>query len=427
MVVETSIKLFKEAQEVLVGGVNSPVRSFISVGGNPLVMERGKGARLYDADGNAYTDYCLSWGALILGHARREVLAAVKKALAAGSSFGTTTAIEIEMAKFIVKHVPSIDLVRFVNSGTESTMSAIRLSRGFTKKRMIVKFDGCYHGHVDDLLIQAGSGVAKLQQSSSLGIPRAHIQNTVSLPYNDTEVLTKTLNRFNKDIACVIIEPVAGNMGVVPAQKDFLRVLRYLTRKFNIVLIFDEVMTGFRTGVGCVQKDVDVIPDITCLGKIIGGGFPIGAYGGRKDIMECLAPLGAVYQAGTFSGNPVILSAGLATLKNLDGECYERLNGMAERFSRRMNDFFRKKGIPVHLSYYKSMMSLRFRDRTVKNYQDAQESSSSELYAQLFQHLLSNGIYWPPADLEAFFISAAHSQKDLQKLTALLMKFFKKT
>ncbi len=424
MAVENSVKIFKEAREVLVGGVNSPVRSFVSVGGDPLVMARGKGSRFQDVDGNAYTDYCLSWGALILGHARREVVAAVKKAAAAGASFGTTTAIEVEIAQFIVKHVPSIELVRFVNSGTEAAMSAVRLSRGFTKRKMVVKFDGCYHGHVDDLLIAAGSGVAKLQQSSSLGIPRAHVQNTLSLPYNDTAALMETLNRFHKDIAGVIIEPVAGNMGVVAAKKDFLKVLRYLTRKYGIVLIFDEVMTGFRTSLGCVQKELDMIPDLTCLGKIIGGGFPIGAYGGRKDIMECLAPLGGVYQAGTFSGNPVILSAGLATLKNLNGEFYERLNRLAERFGREMNEHFRKKNVPAHLSVYRSMMSLRFRKEPVRDYADAQAASSAGLYARLFGWLLNNGVYWPPADLEAFFLSSAHSQKDLRRLASLLKQFF---
>ena len=278
-------------------------------------------------------------------------------------------------------------------------MSAIRLARGFTKKRMVVKFDGCYHGHADDLLIKAGSGVAKLQQSSSLGVPKSHIQNTISLPFNDSDLLTKTLNRFNKDIACVIIEPVAGNMGVIAANKDFLKVLRYLTKKYNIVLIFDEIMTGFRTSLGCVQSEIGIIPDLTCLGKIIGGGFPIGAYGGRKDIMEHLAPLGGVYQAGTFSGNPVVLRGGLATLKNLTRAFYQRLNRKSEKFAQKINSYFKEHNIPAYLSYYKSMMSIRFLAQPATNYTGAIAASNEERYSALFKKLLKAGIYWPPADL----------------------------
>jgi len=421
-----SIKLFKAARKFLVGGVSSPVRSFVSIGGHPLIIDRGEGARIFDADGNSYTDYCLSWGALILGHGPRDVQGVLQGAIENGSSFGTTHRVEIELAKFIVKHVPSIDLVRFVNSGTEAAMSAIRLARGFTQKRIVAKFDGCYHGHVDDLLTKAGSGVAKLQESSSQGIPRSHIQNALSLPFNDTAVLTDVLNRFYKDIACVIIEPVAGNMGVVPAKKDFLKVLRYLTKKYNIVLIFDEIMTGFRTGLGCVQAQLEIVPDMTCLGKIIGGGFPIGAYGGRREIMECLAPLGGVYQAGTFSGNPVVLSAGLATLKNLSPGFFRRLNRRAERFAGKLNDYFKKYRLPVFLSSYGSMMSLRFQPQAVLNYEEARNASCGQLYSKLFWHLLKNGIYWPPADLEAFFLSGAHSDQDLSHLTACLKKFFRK-
>ncbi len=408
----------------MVAGVNSPVRSFMSVGGHPLVMARGKGSLFFDVDGNAYTDYCLSWGALILGHAHNDVVSAVRRAIVHGSSFGTTTQVEIEMARFVVRHVPSIDLVRLVNSGTEATMSAIRLARGFTAKKMIVKFDGCYHGHFDDLLIQAGSGVAKLPESSSQGITPNHIQETLSLPYNNTRVLSDILNRFHKDIACVIVEPVAGNMGVVRPEKDFLKTLRELTQKFKIVLIFDEVMTGFRMGLGCVQSDLGIIPDLTCLGKIIGGGFPMGAYGGRKDIMQCVAPLGRVYQAGTFSGNPVTLCAGLATLKNLSKGFYLRLNTRSEEFAEQMNRFFVSQNSPAYLSGYKSMLSLRFQAGPVKNYAQAQKASSVQLYAKLFQKLLKNGVYWPPADLEAFFLSAAHSNRDLRRLADLLKDFF---
>ncbi len=409
----------------MVGGVNSPARSFVSVGGNPFVAERGEGARFFDVDGNAYTDYCLSWGALILGHAHKDVVKAVNAAMAGGSSFGTTTRLEIEIAQFIVKHVPSIDLVRFVNSGTEATMSAIRVARGFTQKSRIVKFDGCYHGHFDDLLIKAGSGVAKLRESSSQGIPKNHIQNTISLPYNNTAVLTDTLKRFHKRIACVIIEPVAGNMGVVPASKDFLKVLRYLTKKHDIVLIFDEIMTGFRTSLGCVQSELNIVPDMTCLGKIIGGGFPVGAYGGRKDIMECLAPLGGVYQAGTFSGNPVVLNAGLVTLKNLNTSFYRQLNRKGEKFAQELNQYFVFQKVPAYLSAYKSMMSIRFKAGPVTDYGQAQAASSPRMYSDLFWRLLKQGIYWPPADLEAFFISGAHGDQDLVYLSQALKRFFR--
>ncbi len=424
MAIRKSLAAFNQARQVMVGGVNSPVRSFISVGGNPLVIDHGRGASIVDIDGHRYTDYCLSWGAAILGHANKEVLRAAQQSALKGFSFGTTTRPEIEIAQFLVKQVPSLELVRFVNSGTEATMSAIRVARGYTKKRLVVKFDGCYHGHADDLLIQAGSGVAKLQESSSLGVPRAHVQNTISLPFNNTKQLTDTLHQYREDIACVILEPVAGNMGVVAAQKDFLKVLRYLTAKFNIVLIFDEIMCGFRSCLGCVQQEVGIIPDMTCLGKIIGGGFPVGAYGGRKDIMQCLAPLGGVYQAGTFAGNPVVMRAGLAALKQLTRSMYAELNQKSEKFVVQMNSFFRQHRIPAHFSGYKSMLSLRFRSMEVNDYANAQQASSGEIYARLFNVLLRSGIYWPPADLEAFFISAVHTQHDLERLQNILKDFF---
>ncbi len=421
-----SQKYFQDAQEFLVGGVNSPVRSFNGVGGHPLVMKYGRQAKLYDYDNNAYTDYCLSWGALILGHAHRNAVLAAKKTAEKGFSFGTTTREEIELARYVVQCVPSIEKIRFVNSGTEATMSAIRLARGFTKKDMLVKFDGCYHGHFDDLLTKAGSGVAQLNESSSLGIPQKHIENTLSLPYNNIDVLEKTLTQYKDKIACVIIEPVAGNMGVIPATKEFLQTLRDLTKKYNIVLIFDEIMCGFRTNTGCVQSDINIIPDITCLGKIIGGGFPIGAYGGDKNIMECLAPLGGVYQAGTFSGTPVVMKAGLASLKVLSPDFYKKLNQKCERFSTEINAWFEKNNIGAHISHYKSMLSIRFRKKDVLNYADAQAAAGGERYAQLFQHLLKNGIYWPPADLESFFISGMHTKKDLNDLLTTLKIFFEK-
>ncbi|MCA9406004.1 MAG: glutamate-1-semialdehyde 2,1-aminomutase, partial [Candidatus Omnitrophica bacterium] len=419
-----SENFYKRAEKVMVGGVNSPVRSFKGVGGNPLIMKYGQRQHLYDYDNNQYTDYCLSWGALILGHAHRHMTLAAKKTVEKGASFGTTTREEIAIAEYIVQCVPSIEKIRFVNSGTEATMSAIRLARGFTKRDLLVKFDGCYHGHFDDLLTTAGSGVAQLHESSSLGIPKSHVQNTISLPYNDTDLLEKTLTKHKDQIACVIIEPVAGNMGVIPAKKEFLQTLRTLTKKYGIVLIFDEIMTGFRTNTGCVQKDYGIIPDMTCLGKIIGGGFPIGAYGGRKDIMETLAPLGGVYQAGTFAGNPVVMKAGLAGLKTLNDKVYKKLNEKCDHFSKTINDFFKENKIDAHSAHYKSMMSIRFRKEPVLNYVDAQNAAGGEKYVKLFHHLLDEGIYWPPADLEAYFVSTAHTTKDLNELQEALKEFF---
>ena len=405
------------AQKILVGGVNSPVRAFNAVGGNPLLMDHGRGSKLYDVDGHAYTDYCLSWGALILGHAHQDVVKAVQNAVKKGTSYGTTTKPEIEIAQFIAKHVPSVDMVRFVNSGTEAAMSAIRVARGFTKRPKIIKFDGCYHGHSDDLLAQAGSGVAFLSASSSQGIPKSHIQDTLSLPFNDTQTLVNTIERHHADIACVILEPVPGNMGVINPHTDFLKTLRALTKKYNIVLIFDEVMSGFRSNLGCAQSDLGVIPDMTCLGKIIGGCFPVGAYGGRSDIMKHLAPLGEVYQAGTFSGNPVVMQAGLATLKNLTPQVYKNLNKIADDFVIKTNILLKTANVPAHLVNYKSMISIRFRRDAVYNYADAKKASSDKIYAKLFHHLLKNGIYWPPADLESFFVSTKHTTKDLTHLS----------
>lgn len=418
-----SQKYFQEARKYLVGGVNSPVRSFNAVGGNPLIMKGGDRQELFDYDGNKFTDYCLSWGALILGHANRNACLQAKKKLEWGTSFGVTTRDEIELARFITQHVPSIELIRFVNSGTEATMSAIRLARGFTKKEMLVKFDGCYHGHFDDLLTKAGSGVAQLQESSSLGIPQSHVANTLSLPFNDVKSLEQTFTRYKDKIACVIIEPVAGNMGVVPATQEFLQALRTLTTKFNIVLIFDEIMTGFRSSLGCYQSEVNIIPDMTCLGKIIGGGFPVGAYGGRREIMECLAPLGGVYQAGTFAGNPVVMRAGLSVLRQLSTPVYKKLIKNCDEFVQETNAHFQAMNIEAHLIHYGSMISIRFRKQAVLNYADAQQACGGEKYVKLFHHLLREGIYWPPADLEAFFVSTVHTKKDLGKLVETIKSF----
>lgn len=418
-----SQKYFTDAKKVLVGGVNSPVRSFKAVGGNPLIMKGGDRQQLFDYDGNSFTDYCLSWGALILGHNNRNACLQAKKKLEYGTSFGVTTRDEIELAQFITQHVPSIELIRFVNSGTEATMSAIRLARGFTRKEMLVKFDGCYHGHFDDLLTKAGSGVAQLKESSSLGIPKNHVENTLSLPFNNVQVLEQTLTKYKDRIACCIIEPVAGNMGVIPASKEFLKALRELTKKYNIVLIFDEIMTGFRSSLGCYQSDVGITPDMTCLGKIIGGGFPVGAYGGRREIMECLSPLGGVYQAGTFAGNPVVMRTGLSVLRQLNTAVYRKLIENSNQFVEKANAYFEDRNIQAHLINYGAMISIRFRKEPVLNYEDAQKACGGEKYVKLFHHLLNNGLYWPPADLEAFFISTVHTKKDLDKLLEVIKSF----
>ena len=421
-----SVKLYKEAQESMVGGVNSPVRSFKSVGGDPVIMKKGCGSRLIDRDNNSYTDYCLSWGALILGHSNRNVTLAIKRMAENGTSFGTTTVEEINIADHIKGCMPSIEKIRFVNSGTEATMSAIRLSRGYTKKNIIIKFDGCYHGHFDDLLTCAGSGVAELKESSSQGVPQSHIANTISLPYNDIEAFKNAVSKHHENIACVIIEPVAGNMGVVQAKPEFLKTLRELTKQHNIVLIFDEVMTGFRASSGSVQSDVGITPDITCLGKIIGGGFPVGAYGGKKEIMGCLAPLGDVYQAGTFSGNPVIMKAGLAALRQLNDGFYKKLNEKCSNFVGEMNAFFKSEDLNVHMASYNSMINIRFCKEAVENYDDARSACGGEKYTALFRHLLENGIYWPPAELETLFVSGMHSKKDMNNLYESIVSFFRK-
>jgi len=421
-----SKQIFKQASRVMVGGVNSPVRAFNAVGGNPLIISHGKGSKFVDVDGNSYTDYCLSWGSLILGHAHPDVTKAVHNSIKQGTSFGATTKPEVEIAQFITKHIPSIDLIRFVNSGTEATMSAIRVARGFTKREKIIKFDGCYHGHCDDLLATAGSGVAFLSASSSQGVPVAHIQDTLSLPFNDTATLVNTIERHHQHIACVILEPVVGNMGVILPKPEFLKTLRTITKKYGIVLIFDEVMTGFRSNLGGAQADLGIVPDLTCLGKIIGAGFPIGAYGGRRDIMQSLSPLGGVYQAGTFSGNPIVMRAGLAVLKNLTPMTYQSLNHLAENFAVSMNKFFKEHQINAHIAHYKGMLSIRFRREPVDNYMDAKAASSDKIYGKLFHYLLNNGIYWPPADLEAFFISTKHTAKDLNYLANHLKEFFTK-
>ncbi len=364
-------------------------------------------------------------GVLILGHNPVCVQQAIRRQISLGTSFGTTTKSEIELSRLIIKKNPSIKKVRFVNSGTEATMSAIRLARGFTGKTKIVKFDGGYHGHFDDLLITAGSGVTSLKKSSSQGIPASHISNTFTLPFNNTRKVAEVVEKYHKDIAGIIVEPVAGNMGVVLPTKDFLPFLRKITRKYKIILIFDEVMTGFRSNPAGAQGEWGIGPDLTCLGKIIGGGFPIGAYGGRKDIMDKLALSGGVYQAGTFSGNPIVMQAGIATLKGLTASVYKALNRLCEDFSSQMNSYFHENRIAAHFSAYHSMMSIRFSNHDARDYEEVRKASDGRKYSRLFwTFLIAQGIYWPPAELETFFVSAKHSQRDLQVLAQAVKQFF---
>jgi len=413
------------AQRYIPGGVNSPVRSFKAVGGTPLFIERGFGSKIYDIDGNEYIDYVGSWGPMILGHAHPEVISAIKEVSDKGTSFGAPTHLEVKMAKMIIEAVPSIDMVRLVNSGTEATMSAIRLARGFTKRDKIIKFNGCYHGHADNLLVQAGSGASTFGIPDSSGVPQDLVKSTISLPYNNIEILKDVLEKTGKDVACIIVEPIAGNMGVIPPKKDFLQGLRKLTKDYDIVLIFDEVITGFRVSYGGAQELYNVMPDLTCLGKIIGGGLPVGAYGGRKDIMKHISPLGPVYQAGTLSGNPIAITAGLKTLKILSSnkEIYNELDKKAEVLCKDMSENSKKVGIPAYFTRVGSMFCIFFNKEEVFDYETAKKSDTRR-FAKYFHSMIEQGISIAPSQFEAGFVSTAHSYQDIEKtlsanLTAL--------
>lgn len=405
---EKSTALYERAQALIPGGVNSPVRACRSVGTDPLFIERADGCRLFDADGNAYIDYIGSWGPMILGHRHPEVLAAISSVLEQGTSYGAPTELEIELAELIVASVPAVDMVRMVNSGTEATMSAIRLARGFTGRDKIIKFDGCYHGHADALLVEAGSGVATLQIPGSSGVPAAFVEHTLSLPYNDIDTVRKVMMQQGDRIACIIVEPVAGNMGLVPPHDRFLETLRETTEKCGALLIFDEVMTGFRVAMGGAQERFGIRPDLSCFGKIIGGGLPVGAYGGRREIMQHIAPIGPVYQAGTLSGNPLAMAAGIATLKQLKVPgFYESLEAQAERLISGLQALAEKAGVPVYCTNVGAMLGLFFTDRAVNNFADAKTSNLAR-YASYYKGMLENGVYLAPSQFEAFFLSAAH-------------------
>ena len=415
---DRSNALYEQALKIIPGGVNSPVRACKSVGSTPLFIDRAQGSLLYDADGNEYIDYIGSWGPMILGHRHPDVIEAIQRALERGTSFGAPTDLEIELARLVIEAVESVDVVRMVNSGTEATMSAIRLARGVTGRDVIIKFDGCYHGHADAMLVEAGSGIATLGIPGSPGVPEAFVAHTISLPYNDVDAVKKVMNEKGDAVAGIIVEPVAGNMGLVLPREGFLESLREETRKHGSLLIFDEVMTGFRVALGGAQAIFGITPDISCFGKIIGGGLPVGAYGGRKDIMTNIAPQGSVYQAGTLSGNPVAMAAGIATLQIISQpDFFDRLDRKSARLSEGLSQAAQQHGIPVTLARSGSMLGMFFTDRDVQNFDDAR-TSNLERFTAYYNGMLANHIYLAPSQFEALFISAAHSDEQIDATIA---------
>ena len=406
-------ELFERAQKVIPGGVNSPVRAFKAVGGEPPFITRGKGCRVWDAEENEYVDYIASWGPLILGHAHPAVIDAVNKVLVDGSSFGAPTEREIDFAEMLVERVPSIDMVRLVSSGTEATSAAIRLARGYTKRDKIVKLAGCYHGCVESLLVDAGSGVATFAIPGSPGITKGTAGDTLVAPFNDIEATTEIFQKHGKEIACIILEPVAGNMGVIPPKEGYLKALRELCYKHGSLLVFDEVMTGFRVHHTSAQQLYKVTPDITCLGKVIGGGFPVGAYGARKEIMDHIAPVGPVYQAGTLSGNPIAVAAGTVTLERLDKDTFSQIEARARRLEREMTEAAKASSIPLTINRVGTMMTLFFTEGAVTNYADAQKADSKR-FAKYFQGMLKRGVHLAPSAFEAAFVGLAHEDYDIE-------------
>jgi len=409
-----SEQLFKDAQNHIPGGVNSPVRAFRAVGGTPVFFDKASGAYLYDVEGKRYIDYVLSWGPMILGHAHPDVVASVTETCKSGLSFGAPTPIESEVAKEVCKLVPSMDLVRMVSSGTEATMSALRLARGYTGRDKIVKFEGCYHGHSDSLLVKAGSGALTFGVPSSPGVPDDLAKHTLTLTYNDPESVKEVFAKQGQEIACIIIEPVAGNMNCIPPEPGFLECLREQCNQHGAVLIFDEVMTGFRVSLGGAQSHFGIEPDLTCLGKVVGGGMPVGAFGGKREIMEQISPLGPVYQAGTLSGNPVAMAAGLTTLKLIQAEgFYENLNQKVEYLMSGLKTAANARGIPLTTNHAGSMFGFFFsEERKITNYAQVMACNDSQ-FKSFFHKMIEAGVYLAPASFEAAFMSQAHSQEDL--------------
>ncbi len=409
-----SINAFEEAVNLMPGGVNSPVRAFKSVNLNPIFVESGNGAVIRDIDGNEYIDYVLSWGPLILGHSHPDVVKAIQEQVAKGSSFGAPTLLENKLAEIVIERVPSVEMVRFVSSGTEATMAALRLARGFTGRDIILKFEGSYHGHGDSLLIKAGSGVATLGLPDSPGVPSDIAKNTMTVAYNDIDAVKVVFEKFGKQIAAVIVEPVAGNMGVVPPKPGFLEGLRDVTKEYGSLLIFDEVMTGFRVDYNCAQGYFGVTPDLTCLGKVVGGGLPVGAFGGRRDIMEHIAPAGPVYQAGTLSGNPLAMTAGIETLSRLTPESYEYFKTLGDMLENGIREAAQKFNIPHTVNRAGSRIGLFLTNEDVIDFASA-KTSDLELFAEYYKLMAEEGIYLPPSQFEGLFISTAHTKEHIEK------------
>lgn len=422
---EKSKAAFTEAVDLMPGGVNSPVRAFKSVNLDPIFMDSGKGAVIKDIDGNEYIDYVLSWGPLILGHAHPEVVSAIQDQAAKGASFGAPTVSENKLAKLVMDRLPSMEMIRFVSSGTEATMSALRLARGFTGRDKILKFEGSYHGHGDSLLIKAGSGVATLGLPDSPGVPADIAKNTLTVAYNDLESAKLVFEKFGADLAAVILEPVAGNMGVVPPQPGFLEGLRKLTEENGTVLIFDEVMTGFRVDYGCAQEYYGITPDLTCLGKVIGGGLPVGAFGGKREIMEKIAPAGPIYQAGTLSGNPLAMTAGYETLSRLNKDSYEYFRKLGDQLEEGFRAAATKYNIPHTVNRAGSMIGFFFTNEDVIDF-DSAKSSDLELFAEYFKLMAEEGIFLPPSQFEGLFISTAHTEEQIAKTVQAFQNVFEK-
>ncbi|WP_394119724.1 glutamate-1-semialdehyde 2,1-aminomutase [Planococcus donghaensis] len=425
MTYEKSLAAFTEAKKLMPGGVNSPVRAFKSVNMDPIFMQSGSGATITDIDGNTYIDYVLSWGPLILGHAHPEVVKAIQETAALGTSFGAPTELENTMAKLVMERVPSIEMVRMVSSGTEATMSALRVARGYTGRDKILKFEGCYHGHGDSLLIKAGSGVATLGLPDSPGVPASIAKNTITVPYNDLESVRMAFQEYGDDLAAVIVEPVAGNMGVVPPNEGFLMELRNLTHENGTILIFDEVMTGFRVGFNCAQGYFGVTPDMTCLGKVIGGGLPVGAFGGKREIMQQVAPSGSIYQAGTLSGNPLAMRAGFETLSRLTEESYDVFIERGDQLEKGFREAATKYNIPHTVNRAGSMIGFFFTNEEVVDFETA-KTSDTELFADYYRLMAEEGIFLPPSQFEGMFLSTAHTEEHIAKTVEAFHTVFAK-